>query len=67
MNFFNMLELDQSSTLKKILSIMKLTVVFLIAFSLQISASVYSQDHKVIIECTESVNKGHPLFDRKSD
>ena len=35
MNFFNMLELDQSSTLKKILSIMKLTVVFLIAFSLQ--------------------------------
>ena len=32
MNFFNMLELDQSSTLKKILSIMKLTVVFLIAF-----------------------------------
>ena len=66
MNFFNMLELDQSSTLKKILSIMKLTVVFLIAFSLQISASVYSQT-TVIIECTESVNKGHPLFDRKSD
>ena len=66
MNFFNMLELDQSSTLKKILSIMKLTVVFLIAFSLQISASVFA-DHKVIIECTESVNKGCPLFDRKSD
>lgn len=47
MNFFNMLELDQSSTLKKILSIMKLTVVFLIAFSLQISASVYSQTTKL--------------------
>ena len=29
MNFFNTLELDQSSTLKKMLSIMKLTVVFL--------------------------------------
>ena len=41
MNFFNMLELDQSSTLKKILSIMKLTVVFLIAFYFQIYASVY--------------------------
>ena len=66
MNFFNMLELDQSSTLKKILSIMKLTVVFLIAFSLQICICIFT-DHKVIIECTESVNKGHPLFDRKSD
>ena len=41
MNFFNTLELDQSSTLKKILSIMKLTVVFLISFYLQISAYVY--------------------------
>ena len=38
MNFFNMLELDQSSTLKKILSIMKLTVVFLISFYFKIYA-----------------------------
>ena len=66
MNFFNMLELDQSSTLKKILSIMKLTVVFLIAFSADFCICIFT-DHKVIIECTESVNKGCPLFDRKSD
>ena len=63
MNFFNMLELDQSSTLKKILSIMKLTVVFFFA---DFCICIFT-DHKVIIECTESVNKGHPLFDRKSD
>ena len=32
MNLFNTLELDFSPTFKKILSIMKLTVIFLIAF-----------------------------------
>ena len=47
MNLFNTLELDFSPTLKKILSIMKLTVVFL-------------------IECSKPINKGSPLFDRKS-
>lgn len=47
MNLFNTLELDFSPTLKKILSIMKLTVVFLIVFSLNISATVYSQTTKL--------------------
>lgn len=67
MNFFNMLELDQSSTLKKILSIMKLTVVFFDCIFFADFCICIFTDHKVIIECTESVNKGHPLFDRKSD
>lgn len=68
MNFFNMLELDQSSTLKKILSIMKLTVVFLIAFSLQISASVYSQTTKLSLNVqNQSIKDILYLIENQSD
>lgn len=68
MNFFNMLELDQSSTLKKILSIMKLTVVFLIAFSLQISASVYSQTTKLSLNVqNQSIKDVLYLIENQSD
>ena len=68
MNFFNMLELDQSSTLKKILSIMKLTVVFLIAFSLQISASVYSQTTKLSLKVqNQSIKDVLYLIENQSD
>lgn len=68
MNFFNTLELDQSSTLKKILSIMKLTVVFLIAFSLQISASVYSQTTKLSLNVqNQSIKEVLYLIENQSD
>lgn len=68
MNFFNMLELDQSSTLKKILSIMKLTVVFLIAFSLQISASVYSQTTKLSLNVqNQSIKDVLYLIENQTD
>ena len=63
-----MLELDQSSTLKKILSIMKLTVVFLIAFSLQISASVYSQTTKLSLNVqNQSIKDILYLIENQSD
>lgn len=68
MNFFNTLELDQSSTLKKMLSIMKLTVVFLIAFSLQISASVYSQTTKLSLNVqNQSIKEVLYLIENQSD
>ena len=68
MNFFNMLELDQSSTLKKILSIMKLTVVFLIAFYLQISASVYSQTTKLSLNVqNQSIKDVLYLIENQTD
>ena len=47
MNLFNTLELDFSPTLKKILSVMRLTMLCLLVFSLNISASVYSQNTKL--------------------
>lgn len=63
-----MLELDQSSTLKKILSIMKLTVVFLIAFSLQISASVYSQTTKLSLNVqNQSIKDVLYLIENQTD
>ena len=68
MNFFNTLELGQPSTLKKILSIMKLTVVFLIAFSLQISASVYSQTTKLSLNVqNQSIKEVLYLIENQSD
>lgn len=68
MNFFNMLELDFSPTLKKILSIMKLTVVLLILFSLNISATVYSQTTKLSLNVqNQSIKDVLYLIENQSD
>ncbi len=50
MNFFNKLESVFYPTLKKILSIMRLTTLLLIVFSLNISATVYSQNTKLSLD-----------------
>ncbi|WP_456086604.1 TonB-dependent receptor [Parabacteroides sp.] len=68
MNLFNTLELDFSPTLKKILSIMKLTVVFLIVFSLNISATVYSQTTKLSLNVqNQSIKEVLYLIENQSD
>ena len=68
MNFFNTLELDQSSTLKKILSIMRLTTLFLIVFSLNISATVYSQNTKLSLDVrNQSIKEVLYLIENQSD
>lgn len=66
MNLFNTLELDFSPTFKKILSIMKLTVIFLIAFSLNISATVYSQTTKLSLNVQNQSIKDILYLIRKS-
>lgn len=50
MNLFSRPEQDFSPALKKILSIMRLTTLFLIAFSLNITATVYSQVTKLSLD-----------------
>ena len=68
MNLFNTLELDFSPTFKKILSIMKLTVIFLIAFSLNISATVYSQTTKLSLNVqNQSIKDILYLIENQSD
>ena len=68
MNLFNTLGLDFSPTLKKILSIMKLTVVFLIVFSLNISATVYSQTTKLSLNVqNQSIKEVLYLIENQSD
>ena len=66
MNLSNTLELDFSPTLKKILSIMKLTVVFFSCLFTEYFCYCIFANDKIVFECTESVNKRGPLFDRKS-
>ena len=68
MNLSNTLELDFSPTLKKILSIMKLTVVFLVVFSLNISATVYSQTTKLSLNAqNQSIKEILYLIENQSD
>ena len=47
MNFFNLSRPESSPVLKKVYAIMRLTTLALIAFSLNISATVYSQKTKL--------------------
>lgn len=47
MNFFNTSRPESSPVLKKVYAIMRLTILVLIAFSLNISATVYSQKTKL--------------------
>ena len=68
MNLFNMLELDSSPALKKILSIMRLTTLFLIVFSLNISATVYSQNTKLSLDVrNQSIKEVLYLIENQSD
>ena len=68
MNLFNTLELDSSPALKKILSIMRLTTLFLIVFSLNISATVYSQNTKLSLDVrNQSIKEVLYLIENQSD
>ena len=72
MNLFSKLELEQSSRqssiLKDVLSVMKLTAVFLIAFSLQMSASIYSQTAKLSLNVqSQSIKDILYLIENQSD
>ncbi|MCD7848970.1 MAG: carboxypeptidase-like regulatory domain-containing protein [Parabacteroides sp.] len=68
MNLFNMLEMDSSPALKKILSIMRLTTLFLIVFSLNISATVYSQNTKLSLDVrNQSIKEVLYLIENQSD
>ena len=50
MNFFNISRPESSPVLKKVYAIMRLTTLALIAFSLNISATVYSQKTKLSLD-----------------
>lgn len=68
MNLFNTLEPDSSPALKKILSIMKFTTLFLIVFSLNISATVYSQNKKLSLNVeNQSIKEVLFLIENQSD
>ncbi|RHR47544.1 SusC/RagA family TonB-linked outer membrane protein, partial [Parabacteroides sp. AF17-28] len=68
MNLFNTLELDFSPTLKKILSVMRLTMLCLLVFSLNISASVYSQNTKLSLNVeNQSIKDILYLIENQSD
>lgn len=68
MNLFNTLEPDSSPALKKILSIMKFTTLFLIVFSLNISATVYSQNKKLSLNVeNQSIKEVLYLIENQSD
>ena len=63
-----MLELDSSPALKKILSIMRLTVLFLVVCSLSISATVYSQTTKLSLNVQDqSIKEILYLIENKSN
>lgn len=63
-----MLEMDSSPALKKILSIMRLTTLFLIVFSLNISATVYSQNTKLSLDVrNQSIKEVLYLIENQSD
>lgn len=66
MNFFNKLASVFYPTLKKILSIMRLTTLLLIVFSLNISATVYSQNTKLSLDVKNQSIKEVLFPDRKS-
>ena len=57
MNFWNIARPEESPVLKKTLSIMRLTTLFSIACSLQISASVYSQETKLSLDVNNQTIK----------
>ena len=57
MNFWNIARPEESPVLKKTLSIMRLTTLFSIACSLQISASVYSQETKLSLDVNNQTKK----------
>lgn len=70
MNLFliNKQELDFSLTLKKMLSIMRLITVLLIVFSLNVSASVYSQTTKLSLNVqNQSIKEVLYLIENQSD
>ena len=68
MNFFNKLESVFYPTLKKILSIMRLTILLLIVFSLNISATVYSQNTKLSLDVkNQSIKEVLFLIENQSD
>ena len=68
MNFFNKLESVFYPTLKKILSIMRLTTLLLIVFSLNISATVYSQNTKLSLDVkNQSIKEVLFLIENQSD
>ena len=50
MNFFKLSRPESSPVLKKVYAIMRLTTLALIAFSLNISATVYSQKTKLSLD-----------------
>ena len=51
MNFFNMSRLESYPVLKKVYAIMRLTTLALIAFSLNISATVYFPKDEAVVGC----------------
>lgn len=68
MNFFNKLESVFYPTLKKILSIMRLTTLLLIVFSLNISATIYSQNTKLSLDVkNQSIKEVLFLIENQSD
>ena len=68
MNFFNKLESVFYPTLKKILYIMRLTTLLLIVFSLNISATVYSQNTKLSLDVkNQSIKEVLFLIENQSD
>lgn len=68
MNLFNLLEQNSSSAPKKIVSIMRLTTLFLIVFSLHLSATVYSQNKKLSLNVeNQSIKEVLFLIENQSD
>ena len=66
MNFWNIARPEESPVLKKTLSIMRLTTLFSIACSLQISASVYSQETKLSLDVNNQTIKRGSFQDRET-
>ena len=66
MNFWNIARPEESPVLKKTLSIMRLTTLFSIACSLQISASVYSQETKLSLDVNNQTIKEVLFQDRET-
>lgn len=68
MNFFNMSRLESYPVLKKVYAIMRLTTLALIAFSLNISATVYSQKTKLSLDVNnQSIKEILYLIENQSE
>ncbi len=68
MNFFNLSRPESSPALKKVYAIMRLTTLALIAFSLNISATVYSQKTKLSLDVSnQSIKEILFLIENQSE